>query len=557
MASKTSQSLSFDKSLNGEPINGESSKHNRAIWQRRANLWVWIALILTALFLWIAGTDALPWLRGPAPFPEWQWLYSLLGWERPERNLLHGLLFLAYLGTALFLAVPQLGDGPLSGRTHRFAQGVALATIFLLLWQLAQTWVRQTSLLDHLIFRTYAPPINGYFVAPAQVDSIWDTLNHYRAAMPTFFADKTKTHPPGLFIFYAIFNSLFEHMPRLSSWFAPIARTWATAGRDWPLLMDHLVTSSFVTTLVQIAWVSLSPISLYVLVRRLDRGDAPGGSETALWAALLMPLLTPITLMMGQWDPNYLPIAFAAWFFAARGQDHLHAWRRDLRVWMDWLGAGLLFSLLTWLSFGNSFIGLLVGLHILWREVDNQWMVLGKPRLLVRASLPTVLGLAVTGVGVVLPWLAAYMAWDMNFFALLDYGISSHYEIVTAQREYSIWWWMNLVDFTYWLGSGLILLAAVGSVWVVRIWVYHHGIADRLTSNLAGVALSFWPVLFLLNFSGTTRGEVGRLWIFLMPYPLLLSLGLLRTPMHRVALLLIMAAVHITLSYVLIPIGCC
>ncbi len=542
----------------GFDVSATSANHNRQVWQRRASRWVWIALILTGLFVWIAGTDALPWLRGPGPFPpEWRWLYAPLGWARPVRNGVHLLLLLAYAGTGLLLVLPRPGDGPTTGRTGRFAWGVALAALFLLVWQLAQIWLRETSLLDHLIFRTYAPPLNGYFVAPAQVDSIWGTLYNYSAAMPDFFADKAKTHPPGLFIFYALFNSLFEHLPGLSGWFAPLARTWATPGREWPLLMDHLVTSAFVTTLVQMAWVSLAPVSLYALVRRLDRGDEPGGSETALWAALLLPLITPLTLLVGQWDPNYLPLAFAAWFLAVRAQDRVHAGRRMLAVWADWLGAGLLLSLLTWLSFGNAFIGLLVGLHILWREVDYLWMVLRKPGLLLAGSLPTVAGLVVMGVGVVLPWLAAYLAWDMNFFAMLDYGISSHFDIVTTYRDYNIWWWMNLVDFTYWLGPGLILLASVASVWLVGLWTRHHLSADRLTSNLAGVALSFWPVLLFLNFSGTTRGEIGRLWIFLMPYPLLLSLGLLRTPAQRTALLIIMIAVNLVLSYVLTPLLCC
>lgn len=527
-------------------------------WSRRARIWVWIALGLTGLFLWIAGTDALPWLRGPGPYPpEWRWLYAPLGWDRPWRNGVHLALLCAYVVTALLTAWPQPGDGPTQGRTRRFAWGVGMATLFLLVWQLAQVWLREQSLLDQLVFRTYAPPLNGYFVAPAQVDSVWETLNHYRAAMPTFFADKAKTHPPGLFIFYALFNGLFERLPDLSAWFAATARTWAIPGRDWPQLMDHLVTSAFFTSLVQIVWVSLAPISLYALVRRLDRGDDPGGSETALWAALLLPLLAPLTLFVGQWDPNYLPIAFAAWFLAVRGQDRLHAGRRTLPMWLDWLGAGLLLSLLTWLSFGNAFMGLLVGLHILWREVDYLWVALRRPFLLIRAALPIVWGVAVMGAGVVLPWTLAYWAWGMNFFAMLDYGIGSHFDIVTAHRAYTIWWWMNLVDFAYWLGPGLLLLAVVGSGWLAALWMRRHLTVDRLTCNLAGMALSFWPVLLFLNFSGTTRGEIGRLWIFLMPYPLLISLGLVRTPGQRAILLLIMAAVNVVLSYVLTPLLCC
>ena len=202
-------------------------------------------------------------------------------------------------------------------------------------------------------------------------------------------------------------------------------------------------------------------------------------------------------------------------------------------------------------------MGLLVGLHILWREVDYLWVALRRPFLLIRAALPIVWGVAVMGAGVVLPWTLAYWAWGMNFFAMLDYGIGSHFDIVTAHRDYGIWWWMNLVDFAYWLGPGLLLLAVGASGWLVALWMRRHLTVDRLTCNLAGMALSFWPVLLFLNFSGTTRGEIGRLWIFLMPYPLLLSLGLIRTPGQRAVLLLIMAAVNVVLSYVLTPLLCC
>ena len=148
-------------------------------WSRRARIWVWIALGLTGLFLWIAGTDALPWLRGPGPYPpEWRWLYAPLGWDRPWRNGVHLALLCAYVVTALLTAWPQPGDGTTQGRTRRFAWGVGMAALFLVVWQLAQVWLREQSLLDQLVFRTYAPPLNGDFVAPAPVGSVWENRNH-------------------------------------------------------------------------------------------------------------------------------------------------------------------------------------------------------------------------------------------------------------------------------------------------------------------------------------------------------------------------------------------
>lgn len=494
-----------------------------------------LALLLSVGMGWVVATDAWPWLRGPAPYPpEWRWLYVPLHWS--GRNSLHLALVLIYAAGVLWLT-----RGPLRATKVRLALGMAV--VFLFVWQLAQIWVRETSLFDTLIFRTYAPPLNGYFVAPAQVDSIGETLRHYLAAMPTFFAQKQKTHPPGLFLFYAFFQELYAHLPRFSAWFAPIARTWALPGRDWPLLADHLIASAFTTAWVQIILTALAPLPLYALLGQLRLRR-----RTALWCALLFPLLPSVTIFSLQWDTLYPTLGFAAWYLALRGQDRLQATglasgqgivrSNDGRLrkvagsigmgrWLDWLWAGLLLSLLTWLSFGNLVFGLMIGLHLLWRAFwDGVEGRRKRERGREKASLfshgrNTFLGLALMGTGVALPWLLAYLVWNMNFFDLMAFGLASHYDIVTAHRDYAIWWWMNLVDFGLWLGAGLLLLGLGGTVWL--LW---RSATDVVRRDLAGLALVFWSVLLLLDVSGTTRGEIGRLWIFLMPFPLVFGLAL-------------------------------
>ncbi len=244
---------------------------------------------------------------------------------------------------------------------------VGVAVAFLFVWQLSQIWIREQSLLDTLIFRVYAPPINGYFVAPAQMESVSYVLNHYAESVPTFFAHKQQTHPPGLFIFYAFFGALFERLPGLSIWFAGPAHTWALDIREWPLLMDHLITTAFATAWVQLIFVSLAPISLYAFLTQLSFKE--DNDEWALWSTIALPLIAPLTLFVLQWDTNYPAIGFAACFFAVRGQNRIrNATFHRKGQWFDWLWAGLLLSLLTWLSFGMAVFALLIGIHILWRE---------------------------------------------------------------------------------------------------------------------------------------------------------------------------------------------
>ena len=221
------------------------SSTNTGRQRRWLSFLLFAACLLTIIYAWVVLTDALPWLRGPKPWPpEWQWPYAPLSRSPAGRiGAQVGLVVASLAAAALFMR--------LSGR-RRVRSVLALAVLFFALWQLIQTWMRDQSLLDALIFRTYAPVLKGFFLAPAQVASVGETLRHYAAAMPDFFSDRALTHPPGLFIFYAVANGLFERMPHFSAWFAPIARSWALPGRDWPQLADYLVASAFATFWVQV-----------------------------------------------------------------------------------------------------------------------------------------------------------------------------------------------------------------------------------------------------------------------------------------------------------------
>jgi hypothetical protein len=493
---------------------------------RWAWFWLGLATVITVVGAWVILRNVVPWLLGPAPFPpEWEWPWDPIPWSN-YRTWIHLGVAVAYVGVVALLLGPDALPWKSAQSRHRW--GVVMAVIFFALFQLALGWARKDSLLDMVIFRTYAPPGNGYFMTAVRVDSVWDTLNHYQAAMPNFPHDRPQTHPPGIFIYYAAWIGLFERLPGFSAWFAPVAREWALEGRDWVQLQDAYIPAAFFSGWVQILSAALAPIVVYALMGRLDGGrKAP--SEYALAGAMLLPLLPSVGSFYTHWDTNYLLLTSAAWFFALRAQDRIFEVNAPrFARWLDWLWSGLLLSLLTWLSFGNAVFGVMVGLHLLWRQA----VVLREGSLLRAETLaPFVIGALIMAAGAMTPWLLAWAGWGMNYLGLIDMGMEMHYKIVTSARDYSIWRWMNLVDFSLWIGFGVSLLAVVSSVWLV--WHWKKG---TLEANLAGAVVIFWGVLLVLNFSGTARGEIGRLWIFLMPFPLMFVLGYLKSYWQRLTL---------------------
>ncbi len=469
---------------------------------RISGKWLSLAVVITAAWALLLVSNAIPLLRGPAPWPpEWRWLYQPLGTMHWERQLWQWSLLMGYLVAGGWLL-----------RAGRVRWGVALAVSFLFLWQLVQTWVREQSVLDTLIFRAYAPTMNGYLLAPAQVQDVGETLRHYALALPSFFSEKPRTHPPGLFLLYALSNSGFEHWERVSQWFAAMARTWALPGRDWPQLPDHLIASAFVTAWLQVVWTALTPLSMFLFVNELSRGKY---REWALWSALAVPFIPALSLFLSQWDAVYPCLGLLAWFLALRGMNNL--WRDETRAqgWVWLFIAGVVLGLMTWLSYGLLVMVSLVIFHGLWRGL------MPKQGLIVQQNeSPSLLRWSIFGQGIVLagvafPWLLGWLFWDMRFPELFAASLEQHFTLVTHARQYGLWVWANWLDLALWLGPGLLLLGMVGSSWA---WLSRKG-SDWM-GDVATASLAFWAVIILLDVSGVSRGEVGRLWLFLMPYPL-------------------------------------
>lgn len=503
-------------------------------------LWLIVAFVVTLVGAWIVVGNVVPWLLGPAPFPpEWQWPWEQLSWAKWQ-TWFHAAAVALYAAAAMLLLWPRL-----FGWTQhtRVKVGLALAVVAFLGLQLALGWARKESLLDMVIFRTYAPPGNGYFMSAVRADSLSEVFHNYQAAMPNFPHDRPQTHPPGIFGYYAFWITIFRNLPTFNAWFAPIARSWALEGRDWVLLQDAYIPAAFVSGWLQLMIGMWAPVAFYLLLKRLEGNK--GSSEFALAGALMLPVLPAVNSFYTHWDVNYLLLTSAAWCMALRAQDNFFtpaSGNQRWAGWLDWAWAGLLLWLLTWLSFGNTvFLGI-VGLHLVWRQLyvlpayhgmhwrTKLWAAVGGATILATATA--------------LPWVGLWLGLGMNYVGLLQTGMAQHYVIATAGRDLSIWVWMNLVDFALWLGFGVALLAVTSSVWLLR-----NRTRGFLEANLWGLVLIFWGVLLVLDLSGSARAEIGRLWLFFMPIPLIFVLAWQRAWQQRALIFAMLAITAWAMGY--------
>lgn len=161
--------------------------------------------------------------------------------------------------------------------------------------------------------------------------------------------------------------------------------------------------------------------------------------------------------------------------------------------------------------------GLLWAAAILW-TVGLLAVALPVGAVLVRSLLVerdaragTLLTLGVAGAGFVGTHLAIYLVSGYSLPLHLVGIMSSQRDIMAAAgRDRLTWTWMNLYDFALFLGPALTIAAVAGTVRLVR--------SVRTADAGAWLCLGGVAALVLLDLSGTTRGEVGRIWVFLMPF---------------------------------------
>jgi hypothetical protein len=438
-------------------------------------------------------TDALPWLRGPAPYPpEWQW-----GWrEEPDRApVLASLLALA------LLALVAASVGPRWRARPRAAAKLLLAaaTVGGLSFAMALLQREPDGALRWLMARAQSFSITSYHTVAVSEDAR-DPLAFLRAharLLPELArtAKHAATHPPGPVLWYRAAVGLCASSPALTAGLLDLA---GAPGRETQAPERRAARAGALLGALGLAVLAaLTPWPL----ARLAEGVGLAPLDAARTAAVFVLLPGP-ALFAGSLDAALaLPVTACAALLltAARAV----ATGRALGLAF---AAGASAAVALFASYGSMAFLALAGLAVGSAAVRDRASfvrfaraaaVAGALSLLLAFGLPALLG--------------------HEPLAALRTALALHRAEYTAPRSYALWLAFDPLDFALFAGLPFALLAA----WHVaaamgRGWA--PGRLDRFRYAAVGG-------LATLVLAGVTRGEVGRIWIPIVPLLVLASAG--------------------------------
>lgn len=458
-----------------------------------AGRWGWASVVLASLLAVVAiGTDAVPLLRGPAPYPpEWQWEY------RPAPD---GAPWLPGLATgAALLGLVALTASPWASRRPQIAGAVVLAAVPLVGWahQLALLEMEPGGALRTLIARTTSRSYSSYHTVALSdaARAPREFLRQHAELLPELRASAkhAATHPPGPVLYYRGLIALCEASPGLTR------RTLALLGEEPdrptrpPQTPESRAAALLGALLLGLLGASAA-MPLAVLALGLTGDTLAAARAGAVWCLLPGP-----ALMTPQLDQA---LAFAV---AGSAAGLAVALSSD-RPLVPALLAGTFAALALFISYGAA-----VFLAV---AVVAALAIAGRPGTS-RVGSVLAAAAAVPFAGLLLLLLAGHEP-----LRSLRTALAIHREAYTQPRDYALWLAFNPVDLLVFLGVPVSLLFAAAAVRSCRAALREQKLATAADRLACAAAAS----LALLLVSGVTRGEVGRLWLPLMPFLLLAAL---------------------------------
>jgi len=453
-----------------------------------------LVLLASAAVLVSIPSDLVPMLRGPAPYPpEWQWAFRPDGPARP---------LLAAAAGALGLLALLWASGTGWARERPTAARRALVIGAVLLGcglQLGLLAREPGSPLRTLLSRARSRSFTSYHtvaISPEARDP-GEFLRRHAERLPDLSqsAKHAATHPPGPVLYYRAAVALCEVSPSLTEGLLEAAGVPDRAFR--PPTTRATRAAALLGALLLGLLGTLASWPIAGLAAGLGVGDLAAGRLAVLWALLPGP-----ALMVPQFDQALaLPVVgTTALLLAAQAGSGSALGRAG--------AAGILGGAALLTSYGAAAFLAIGGFAA---------MAAGGGRAGLRRSAAVVS--VATGVAGLVAFGLPALLGHQPLRALLT-ALSIHRELYTAPRSYTLWLLFNPLDLAIFLG---VPVALGGLFALVR--------SARRRGSRAGVGpldRFRWAVfggLTVLLLLGVTRGEVGRLWIPLMPLLLVASLG--------------------------------
>ncbi len=468
------------------------------------------AVLLASLLILISiPFDLIPLLRGPAPYPpEWQWAFRP---EGPARPLVAAALF------AIGLLVLLAGSGGARARRSHTATFRALVAGAVLLGgglQIALLAREPGHPLRTLLSRTRSRSFTSYHavaISPEARDPL-AFLREHADRLPALAASAKHagTHPPGPVLYYRTALALCEVSPRLTDGLLAAA---GVSDREFrPPATRAARAAALLGALLLVLLGALTAWPLAHLARALGVESLAAGRLAVLWSLLPGP-----ALMTPQFDQGLaLPVVGATLLLLTAAPRPARGSGLQRAALAGAIGGIALFT-----SYGAA-VFLAVGGAAALAAADGTTTTRGRSAVLA-ALAAAVAGLVAFG----LPALLGHHPVRAALTAL-----SIHREMYTAPRGYTLWLLFNPLDLAIFLG---VPVAVAGLLLLLETHRRARGSTEAPTDRFR---LATFGGVALLLVLGVTRGEVGRLWIPLMPLLLVSSLGGPGGPGRKEAVLL-------------------
>jgi len=367
--------------------------------------------------------------------------------------------------------------------------GALLPIIFLTRWgdPLYEQYTRVASGLTsgpHLVATQYSPA------------TIHDTLRGWTDEQERLAETELSIHaalaPPGLPLLYYGTSRALEKTPFLAN---PLGRALRPLQCD-NLMLAQARNAQLASAVVGIAspvWAALAVLPLFWLAK-LVADEITARRAVLLWA--LVPGVALFTPTPNTVFPTLAMLCIVLlWAGMAKNQSRFL------------FAAGVVAGILTFLNFSVVPILLFCGFLALAFQAFFARPVFWSLRVGV-----------VFGLGLVVVWGAWLLYGGEPPWAMLHTAMSQHLEL---ERPYLPWLFLHLWDYALFFGLPLMALG---------VWAFVAALRQARTPHaLHLLALVWGATLLVLDFSGTARGETGRVWQFFFPISLLLAAGMLRS----------------------------
>jgi len=461
----------------------------------------------SAVFLVAVWFDASPLLRGPEPYPpEWQWPF------RDARSLEVGWVALACSAGLLSLLVLS-GLRPFVRSPRRAAAALLVAAALLgvgLQFGLVAL-EKDRSAVVTLTRRTIDRWHTGYYgvaISPLASDPAEFLRRHADIlARLSGKLEHVPTRPPGAVLYYRGVLAICDSFP-------PLTRGLLGVMQRAGLEVNPQERSKRAS---QIATALLSPLLLMllgaatcwpvaILARTAGVGPLGAARIGILWCCLPGP-----TLLVPQMDQllTFLTAMAVALLSVSLARS------RD-RFAIPALAAGLFGGLAVFVSYGGA-------VHVAFGGLIALALSLG--RAAAARSTLRVLALSVAAAVAVTAFPMLFGHHPIDSFRT---AMSTHFGAYTLRRSYRLWLFFNLWDLAVFMSIPVALLGVhrvAGSLRELRYrgW-WGLGAAVQRAQLATGL------LLLLLDASGVVRGEIGRSWMPIMPFLLVVATIRARDP---------------------------